>query len=97
MLCHCHRISATVRAYRHTRLACPGDIDAVVASAEHLHELETRSLCIGLIRQEAHETHEILGIAHSRCTVCSTRVTRQRVQRKPCRFHLLPEIADVLW
>src|SRR5262249_50717356 len=76
MLGHCHRIGATVRAYWYTRLACSGNIDAVVTGAEHLHELETRGLCIGLIRQEAHETHEILGIAHGRSDLCSTGTTR---------------------
>ena len=96
MLCHCHRVGATVRADRHARLTCPGDIHAVVAGAEYLHQLETCGLGIGLIRQEAHETHEILGIAHGRSNVCSTGTTGQRVQRKPCRFHLLPQLPNVL-
>src|SRR5262249_7384989 len=96
MLCHCHRVGATVRAYRYACLACPGNIHAVVAGTEHLHQLEMGGLSIGLIRQEAHETHEILGLAHGHSNVCSTGVARQRVQSKPCRFHLLPELANVL-
>ena len=38
---------------------------------------------------------QVLSIMHGRRNICSTGTARQRMQRKICRFHLLPQIDNI--